>query len=178
MVIQEKHNWDTGFIRSTWWDGHRDLAYIHEPFNNPADVTEWRDLGYTQAKFTGEMYDMRNLEPAWIDPFRTLFDWQHFSWSVYRMLPGTVLPNHSDTYDRFRKIYNIADIETIWRAVVFLEDWDSGHYFEIDQRPITDWSAGEYVIWRGTTQHIDANMGRTPRYTLEITGIPDSNPLS
>ena len=177
MVIPEKHNWDLGFINSPWWDGHRDLPYINEPFNDPDSLREWQELGYTQTRFTGDMYDMRQPEPHWIEPLRAIWPWEHFSWSVYRMPPGTVLPNHQDTYARFRKLHGINDVETIWRAVVFLEPWQSGHYFEIDDTPVTEWSAGEYAVWRGTTPHIAANMGRTHRYTLQITGVPLENPL-
>lgn len=177
MVIPERNNWDLGRIPSPWWSNHRDLPYVNEQFNDPVSLAEWRELGYTQTCFTGDMYDMRNPEPNWIDAFRKIFPWQYFSWSVYRMGPGTILPNHSDTYARFREIYGIKDIDTVWRVVVFLEDWQSGHYFEINQSPVTKWTQGEYALWRGTTPHIAANMGKTPRYTLQITGVPNENPL-
>jgi len=116
------------------------------------------------------MYDMRNSEPTWINPFREIFVWQNWAWSVYRMGPGTVLPNHRDTYARYREIYGVVDPKSIWRAVVFLEDWQSGHYFEIDHTPVTGWRAGDYATWQGDTQHLAANMGETPRFTLQITG--------
>ena len=171
MVIPDRDNWDLGHVRGDpWWQGYRDLDYINEPFNDPDSVREWQSLGYTQTRFTGDMYDMRQIEPEWIDPFRELFPWYHWAWSVYRMGPGTVLPRHSDTYCRYREIYGISDPEQIWRAVVFLEDWQSGHYFEIADHPVTQWVAGEYAVWRGSTPHLAANMGSTPRYTLQITG--------
>ena len=93
------------------------------------------------------------------------------------MNPGTVLPRHEDTYARYRVIHNIRDVNSIWRAVVFLQDWQSGHYFEIDDTPVTEWAAGEYALWQGDTPHLAANMGHEPRYTLQITGIPNENPL-
>lgn len=124
------------------------------------------------------MYDMRNPEPGWIDPFREIFLWRNWAWSVYRMGPGTVLPNHGDTYARYRKIYGILNLDSIRRAVVFLEDWQSGHYFEIDHVPVTGWAAGDYVAWSGATQHLAANMGETPRFTLQITGTTDENSFS
>jgi|688.fasta_scaffold168225_3 hypothetical protein len=163
-------------INNPWWtDQHRSLSYINEPFNDPESLAKWQDLGYTQTRFTGDMYDMRNSEPDWVLPFRAHFPWRHFSWSVYRMGPGTTLPNHRDTYSRFREIYNIEDPDTIFRAVVFLENWQSGHYFEINEDPYVEWAAGETVIWQNNTQHLAANMGMTDRYTLQITGVPDEN---
>lgn len=161
-----------------WWGlSHRALAYVNEPFNDPVSLNEWRRLGYTQTRFTGDMYDMRNREPDWIDGFRKIFPWKYFSWSVYRMSPGCVLPNHGDTYARFREIYNIDNINDIHRAVVYLEDWQSGHYGEIDGVPLIRWQAGDWVAWKGDTLHLAANNGMTDRYTLQITGVPVEDPF-
>lgn len=176
MVIPDKFKYEHQWIRSPWWGNkHRELSYINEPFNDPVSLELWQNLGYTQTKFTGDMYDMRNPEPDWIVPFREYFPWRYFSWSVYRMGPGTTLPNHSDTYSRFRSIYNIKDISSVFRAVVFLEDWQSGHYFEINEDPVTEWAAGETIIWKNDVEHLAANMGMTNRYTLQITGVPDED---
>lgn len=155
-----------------WWElKHRDLPYIHEPFNNQADVDKWRELGYTQTRFTGDMYDMRQPEPDWIAPFRELLPMKHFSWSLYRMRPGDVLPNHCDTYLKFREIYNVVDPETIRRYVIFLEDWQSGHYLEMNCQVIPPWRAGQGVFWHNDVLHLAANVGKTPRYTLQLTGV-------
>lgn len=169
--------WRKGSVVPWWTDHHRKLNYINEPFNDSQALAEWRALGYTQTKFTGDMCDMRQAEPDWITQFRENFRWEHFGWSAYRMEPGTVLPAHRDTYERFKKLFNIEDIETIYRAVIFLEDWKSGHYLEIDGTPIVTWSSGDYVVWQGSTPHLAANMGKTNRYTLQITGIPHENPF-
>ena len=87
------------------------------------------------------------------------------------MQPGTILPYHSDTYVRFCEIYGVTDISTIIRYVVFLEPWQSGHYLEINDEPITKWHRGDAVYWQGETPHIAANIGQTDRYTLQITGL-------
>lgn len=176
MEIQENKRWGRTWIEPIWVS-HRSLPYINEPFNDPESLELWRSLGYTQTKFTGDMYDMRNTEPAWINIFKQHFPWKHFSWSVYRMTPGCVLPNHSDLYVRFKKIYNVTDDNSIYRAVVMLEDWQSGHYFEIDNQPFTKWIAGDAFIWQSDVKHLAANVGMTDRYTLQITGVPVENPL-
>ena len=177
MATQENHNrWSRGHV-DPWWHTYGDLEYVNEPFNDTASVELWRSLGYTQTRFTGDMYDMRREEPDWIDAFRSHFPWQHFSWSVFRMRPGSVLPNHSDTYARFVKIYDIQDLTAIHRAVVFIEDWQSGHYLEIDGNPITKWIAGDIYIWHNDVKHLAANNGMTNRYTLQITGVPVENPF-
>ena len=175
MAIPENpERWNRVHI-DPWWHTHQDLEYINEPFNDAESLELWRRLGYTQTRFTGDMYDMRHPEPDWMADFRWHFPWQHFSWSVYRMPPGCVLPSHADTYARFVKIYDVEDITAIHRAIVFLEHWQNGHYFEIDGTAITGWQAGDTITWRYDVPHIAANVGITNRYTLQITGIPDEN---
>ena len=170
---QSDAKWGRLRIEPTWGLVHRELSYHNEPFNDPISEIEWRGLGYTQRRFTGDMYDMRRDEPGMISIFRELFPWRHFSWSFYRMRPGDVLPEHRDTYARFREIYQVAPGSVIKRAVFFLEDWHSVHYLEIDGEPITKWSAGDGVFWHDDTPHLAANVGKTNRYTLQITGLAD-----
>ena len=158
-------------IQDPWWGlEHRDLPYQHENFNNPVDIETWKKLGYTQTRFTGDMYDMRQPEPEWIDPFRKIITIPKFSWSVYHMRPGDVIPPHRDTYQAFRRIHQLPEHVTIRRYVVFLEPWQSGHYFEIAGKQLTDWEAGTTVMWENDTEHVAGNIGKTSRYTLQITG--------
>ena len=171
MVTQDRTKWYQGHIASWWGLKHRDLDYINEPFNNPDDLAKWKTLGFTQTVFTGDMYDMRNSEPSFYQGFEAYFkDWQNIGWSFYRMRPGTILPKHSDLYTRYKRIHNLPDSTKIWRAVIFLEKWQSGHYLEISDNVITGWAAGDYVAWNNDVEHLAANMGVTDRYTLQLTG--------
>ena len=166
----QNNAWAQGHV-DPWWDlQHRDLAYINEPFNDVSSLSEWRRLGFSQSRFTGDMYDMRNSEPVWVDSFRSIFPFERFSWSFYRMAPGCVLPAHRDTYDRFRLIHGLETTHSVVRTIVFLEDWDSGHYLEMNGTPFTKWQAGDWVSWHDDFLHLAANMGRTDRYTLQLTG--------
>ena len=174
MAILGRSEWYQFHI-DPWWYTHRELKYVNEPFNDAGSLRSWKHAGFSQHKFTGDMYDMRNTEPDWVNGFREYFPWDHFSWSAYRMGPGTVLPLHSDTYARFRELHNIDDPNNIFRAVIFLEDWESGHYFEIDNQPLLPWRAGDGVIWRNDCPHAAGNFGLTNRYTLQITGVPNED---
>jgi hypothetical protein len=51
-----------------------------------------------------------------------------------------------------------------------MEDWQSGHYFEIAGRPVVDWKKGDFVSFNFDVPHMAYNMGIKPRYTLQITG--------
>ena len=173
-ILGNNNHWARGHIDPWWGKLHQGLDYINEPFNDAAALAEWYQVGYSSAtKFTGDMYDMRSSEPSWIAPFRAHFDFEHFSWSVYRMDPGTVLPEHQDTYSRFRQIHSLDPAQPIARAIVFLEDWQPGHYAEYQDQAYVNWSAGAVVEWQYGVPHMAANLGPTPRYTLQITGHVD-----
>jgi hypothetical protein len=168
------NSWAT-FISRPWWEGqYQDLDYRHEPFNDQEMLTTWRSLGYT-GRMTGDMYDMRQPEPEFVKHWRQVIPMDHWSWSLYRMMPGDVLPAHRDTYENFRRIYRVQPGQTIRRYIVFLEPWKSGHYFEIQGRPLVGWLAGAAVFWYNDTEHAAANLGSEPRYTLQITGVVDEN---
>jgi hypothetical protein len=59
--------------------------------------------------------------------------------------------------------------------VIYLEDWQSGHISEIEDTVISKWKAGDYIVWKNNTQHLAANVGKTSRYTLQITGVIDED---
>ena len=156
-----------------WDDEYKHLDYTVEEFNNLKDVAHWTQQGYS-CKFTGAMCDMRKSQPSWNNKFIEHFErlgWKDIGTSYYRMDPGTILPKHHDTYKRYIEIFELENLHaSIFRAIVFLEDWSSGHYLEVADEPITQWSAGDVVTWWYDTPHLAANMGTTPRYTLQITG--------
>jgi hypothetical protein len=156
-----------------WDDQYKYLDYQTEEFNNPADIKLWQSHGYPD-KFTGAMCDMRRPQPSWNQKFVDYFaalGWQDIGTSYYRMDTGTVLPVHRDLYKKYVELFDLQGREyTIRRAIVFLEDWTSGHYLELKGVPITGWRRGFTVIWAYDEPHMAANIGVTPRYTLQITG--------
>ena len=160
-------------IPKFWDNSYQTLDYVQEKFNDLDSVTEWISQGY-YPKFTGHMCDMRSLQPGWnerfVDIYREL-GWQDVGTSYYRMDTGTVLPRHSDRYVKYIDLFNLYGQEhRIRRAIVFLEDWQSGHYSECADTPVVNWAAGDVVEWEYNTPHAAANLGLTPRYTLQITG--------
>jgi len=165
----------TRFSIDPFWDNsYQHLEYAKEPFNNPLDSFKWMALGFAD-NFVGAMCDMRRPQPVWnqqiISKFQELLGWQDIGTSYYRMDPGTILPCHQDTYKRYIEIFNLKNNpQSVYRAIVFLEDWQSGHYLEVDGEPVVKWSAGDVITWWYDTPHLAANMGVTPRYTLQITG--------
>ena len=160
-------------ISKFWDDEYKSLNYTNEPFNDDPNVARWLDLGFP-GKFTGDMCDMRSPQPRWNSLITASYEaegWKDVCTSYYRMMPGTILPTHSDLYLKYIELFNLRGQEQlIRRAVIFLEDWQPGHYAEYLDVPYTDWCAGDTVEWTYDTPHMAANMGSTPRYTLQITG--------
>jgi hypothetical protein len=157
-----------------FWDNeYQHLDYVQEPFNDPDSVALWLSQGY-QCKITGDLCDMRHRLPAWTDRFIELYQqrgWQDIGVAFYRMHTGTVMPEHRDLYRRYVEVFNLQGRETtIRRAIVFLEDWKSGHYLELNGHPVVQWQAGDTVEWQYDAPHMAANIGLEPRYTLQITG--------
>ena len=160
-------------IPKFWDDKYRYLDYIQEEFNDSDSVARWIDRGYS-TKFTGYMCDMRSKQPSWNQQFINIYSemgWQDIGTSYYRMDTGTVLPTHSDLYRKYIDLFKLQGREhTIRRAIVFLEDWQPGHYAECCDTPIVNWQAGNIIEWEYDAPHLAANLGLTPRYTLQITG--------
>jgi hypothetical protein len=156
-----------------WNNEYKTLHYIKEQFNDSAQIARWKDQGYGD-QFTGHMCDMRSEQPSWNRRFIDLFaeqGWKDIGTSYYRMTTGTILPTHSDLYLKYIDLFGLQGLEhTIRRAVVFLEDWQPGHYAEYVDQAHVNWKAGSTVEWAYDIPHMAANMGPTPRYTLQITG--------
>ena len=160
--------WSQGLIHPGWNKLHQDLEYANKPFNDDVTVAEWRGYGLDFNKYTGDIIDYPDL-PEWVLPIAEQTGLDNIGASLYRMNPGCILPNHSDTYQLYKKFHNITH-NRIFRVIVFLEEWASGHYFEVDGTPITGWQAGYWVGWHYDTPHLASNLGITNRYTMQITG--------
>jgi hypothetical protein len=156
-----------------WDNAYKELDYINESFNDIELVQQWTSLGYAN-NFTGDMCDMRSLQPVWNQRFIEMFQgqgWKDVGTSYYRMNTGTVLPTHGDLYLKYIKLFNLQGQEhAIRRAIIFLEDWQPGHYAEYQDQAYVNWKAGSVVEWAYDTPHMAANVGLKPRYTLQITG--------
>ena len=160
-------------IQPFWDDSFKGLEYINESFNDPDNLARWTQQGYPN-RFTGDMCDMRSPQPSWNNKFIEIYSemgWKDIGTSYYRMATGTILPTHSDLYLRYVELFNLKGQEQrIRRAIVFLEDWRPGHYFEGNNVAKVNWRAGDVVEWQYDAPHLAANLGLEPRYTLQITG--------
>jgi len=160
----------TGHITPWWGDEFKSLDYKIPELTNTYDVEKWNKMGFSGYKYGGGIYNMQNKMPDYAVPFLTLFDWNNVAIQFFILKTMWAVPPHSDGFPGYMKRNNITDINRVCRAVVFLEDWKSGHYLEMDGDPFVNWKAGDWVQWCGETPHYAANIGLENRYTLQITG--------
>lgn len=174
MVTHVKNKVIHGHIEPCW-DEYKLVEWINEPFNDADTLAKWQEIGHNYEKYTGQLHDQRFVMPSWVS---TLTEKLADKWptpainpgiAIYCMKPGTILPNHSDTYNRYKKIHDITDSTKIYRMLILMENWKSGHYLEVDGVPYTNWQAGDFVIWQNDTVHMAANIGNEDRYTLQVT---------
>ena len=78
------------------------------------------------------------------------------------------MPEHEDTYPRFREIYGEPDINKICRVLIFLKIGRLDITL-MDRKPYTNWKKSDYLWWTGDTTHLAANLGKENRYTMQIT---------
>ena len=138
-----------------------------------ADAFEDQNKKYHRAGFTAENTTYKqsfDVGQDAIDFASTLFD--RCTISVMWQTPGHTLPSHVDTFYQASKKFNVDPIKCC-RVNIFLEDWISGHYFEINEKPILQWSKGDAIIILKDEPHLSGNFGMRPKYTMQITGVRD-----
>lgn len=158
-----------GEINPFWDNNFKNFSYTKQPAKNE-EIERWRNMGYSHESFTGSMYGGKNLMPDWVWEISNSLELYKPGFVFYRMETGDIMPTHVDHFEKYCEIFEVERSQ-VKRAVVFLEDWKIGHYFDIGGKAIVNYKAGKYVIWDCDEPHFAANIGTEPRYTLQITGI-------
>ena len=135
----------TGHVEPWWDDSFKSLVYDRPEFPHKEMKSKWIEQGYDRFILNGGVYSSKNVLPEYAYRFKEIFNWNNTSITFFEMLTMEALPLHSDTYPRYIKMNNIEDTSKIWRAVVLLEDWKSGHYLEVDGTAFVNWHAGDWV---------------------------------
>lgn len=67
--------------------------------------------------------------------------------------------------------YHVSDPKLVRRYLIFMEDWIWGHYFLVGNSVVHQWRAGDVITWPHRMRHVSANVGLTPKLTLQVTGV-------
>jgi hypothetical protein len=157
-----------GIISKLWNDDFKDFNYVRQPITGE-EADAWREQGYTHTTTTGKMYDSKNPMPEWVEKVASLLNLRNPGFVFYRMDTLDIMPTHVDHFNTYCRVFN-QERKNVRRAIVFLEDWKPGHYFEVEGIGVVNYKAGEYVLWDADAPHAASNIGVDPRYTLQITG--------
>jgi hypothetical protein len=87
------------------------------------------------------------------------------------MTPGNVMPWHQDGFYYFKNNTSSELFQYVIRCLIFLKDWETGHYLQVEDSVIHHWKAGDVLFWHPDRWHVVANVGYTNRWTCNITGI-------
>jgi hypothetical protein len=163
----------TGRINPIWDMSEIEcLEYFHEPFNDESTVQRWQEI-YKRDFSIGMQADYRSRQPACQSRVLDLIIQQGhnlglagFSW--YRMMPGDLIPQHSDTYVNYCRFHGTTQDRAV-RALVLLQDWQPGFLLEVAGQSFSHYPAGTFVIWHANCPHMAGNLSCVPRYTLQIT---------
>ena len=130
-----------------------------------------QNLRYINAGFTEnntQYYQTFDLPTEFHDFAKSIFT--NYSLSVIKQMPGQTIPEHFDTFYQFSKNNNCSK-EQVCRLNFFLEQWKTGHYFELLGEPVVKWGKMSFKVIRYGQPHLSGNMGMSPKYTMQITGL-------
>jgi hypothetical protein len=92
--------------------------------------------------------------------------------SIIKQYPGQTIPWHYDTHIEFHKrIENLKNKRKPIRYMVFLTDWDWGHFFSVGSTIVNKWKKGDIITWDPIMFHTGSNSGISPKVTMNITGL-------
>jgi hypothetical protein len=135
-----------------------------------ARVEETRSLGFFHAGNSEYFQHFEEDLPEFAHHMRDLSGLEHPVVSMILQNPGQCIPWHRDQYFKLRLKLGITP-ERIARYLVFLEDWQTGHYFEVAGVPCVQWKKGDVITFGSGQYHLSGNLGLSPKLTLQITGV-------
>lgn len=96
--------------------------------------------------------------------------WHNPQYLLIRQSPGHMLPVHVDELEPYREKYNI---DSVWQNLIFLNDWQCGQVFGVEDDTITNWKAGDAICWKWMTEHYLVNASLIQLDLLQILSSND-----
>ena len=159
---------DYNHVAPNWDNSFKQFEYTRQPIKQ-SEINEWRQQGYTHDSFSGVMYGGNNPMPTWVYTIAEQIGLKNPGFVFYCMNTLEIMPPHVDHFETYCRVFDVKR-QDVYRGLVMLEDWQPGHYLELDRKAVVNWSAGDYYVWSADVEHAASNIGITPRWTLQITG--------
>lgn len=160
-----------------WWD-EKNEKIMHGPTDTmngypyyEQALLSFRDNPMNQHNTQYFKFANEDLE-EWYDPMLELFpNLKHVGISLFVQPPGHCIPSHVDTYSSFKRRTGVeVDYTRLKRYMIFVSDWDWGHFFNWGNHCINQWKAGDFWDLKGGVYHASANAGVTPKITIHWSG--------
>ena len=142
-------------------------------------IQAFRDWGYKKEQT--EYYQIFSGDyPILFKNFIEISKISYATSSLIKQYPGNIIPWHYDTHITFKNLIKknkkLKNKKAI-RYMVFLTDWDWGHYFCVGNSNVHQWKAGDIITWEPHLHHCGSNAGMSPKITLNITGLVERNSI-
>jgi len=90
------------------------------------------------------------------------------SWTCIE--PGQAIPIHQDAFYKLRQKHSV-DIEQCVRYLVFLQDWELGHFVEFENFELTKWHKGDVYKFDYQATHCAANASNSRFVTCQVNSL-------
>jgi len=142
-------------------------------------IDSFLDWGYKKEQ-TEYLQIFSDEHPKLFEKFINLSQLDNATSSLIKQYPGNTIPWHYDTHvtlkNKIKKNKKLKNKKII-RYMVFLTDWDWGHYFCVGNNVVHQWIAGDIITWNPIVHHCGSNAGMTPKITLNVTGLINPNSI-
>ena len=162
-----------------WWYDYENDVVMHAKDNvNNMPIREQAKLALknnTHNKDNSQYFKIANEEFGhWYEPLAAMFPnlkKDKMGISLFIQMPGHTIWSHVDTYSSFiRRTKGPADYSVLRRYMVFVNDWDWGHFFHYGNHCFNQWQAGDCWDLRPGIYHGSANAGVNPKITIHWSG--------
>jgi hypothetical protein len=162
-----------------WWYDYENDVVMHAKDNvNNMPIREQAKLALknnTHNKDNSQYFKIANEEFGhWYEPLAAMFPnlkKDKMGISLFIQMPGHTIWSHVDTYSSFiRRTKGPADYSVLRRYMVFVKDWDWGHFFHYGNHCFNQWQAGDCWDLRPGIYHGSANAGVNPKITIHWSG--------
>jgi hypothetical protein len=136
------------------------------------EIDTYLDAGHHPEAARIHNYFEPNPMPQGVDNVKKYFNFlEHCTLAINLLPSGEYVPMHSDTYEVWMKVFNVTNIERIFRSVIMVEDRRFGQFNEVGDEVVSKWKAGDCISWLSTARHSAYNFSTLPRYAIQVTGL-------
>lgn len=163
-----------------WWYDYDNQAVMHGQDNvNNMPIRKQAEMALknnTHTIHNSQYFKIANAElEHWYEPLSGMFSnlkKEKMGISLFVQMPGHTIWSHVDTYSSFirRTGDSKADYSVLRRYMVFVKDWDWGHFFHYGNHCFNQWKAGDCWDLRPGIYHGSANAGVNPKITIHWSG--------